>query len=98
MHQENNGVEFEESWNTITGKILRIIASSLILWFCGLSLLCIYPTHSGVFVVYVHLCILVCVCLPLPSNQSFYRQITGYRMGMGDYDIHCSPKVKEGHG
>ena len=30
-------------------------------------------------------CKSVCVCLPLPSNQSF--QIAGYRMGGGDYRV-----------
>ena len=25
--------------------------------------------------------VIVYICLPLPSNQSFYRLITGYRMG-----------------
>ena len=28
-----------------------------------------------------------CICWPLPSNQSFYRQIAGYRMGVGDHRV-----------
>ena len=27
------------------------------------------------------------ICWPLPSNQSFYRQIAGYRMGVGDHRV-----------
>ena len=26
-------------------------------------------------------------CLQLPSNQSFYRQIAGYRMDLGDHEV-----------
>ena len=37
-----------------------------------------------------------CVCLPLPSNQSFYRLITGYWMGGGDHEVY-TPEVKGGH-
>ena len=29
----------------------------------------------------------VCVCLQLPSNQSFYRQITGYVISVGDHRV-----------
>ena len=38
----------------------------------------------------VHLCMkawCVCVCLQLPSNQSFYRQITGYVISVGDHRV-----------
>ena len=27
------------------------------------------------------------LCLPSPSNQSFYRKITGYGMGIGDHRV-----------
>ena len=27
------------------------------------------------------------LCLPSPSNQSFYRQITGYGMVVGDHEV-----------
>ena len=36
----------------------------------------------------VCVCVCMCVCWPLPSNQSFYRQITGYKMGGGDHVVH----------
>ena len=29
----------------------------------------------------------VCVCWPLPSNQSFYRQIAGYQRGVGNHRV-----------
>ena len=29
----------------------------------------------------------VCVYLPLPSNQIFYRQITGYKIVRGDHEV-----------
>ena len=35
------------------------------------------------------------ICLPLPSNQSFYTLIAGYWMGGGDHEV---PRgVKGGH-
>ena len=34
----------------------------------------------------VHECVYMC-CWTLPSNQSFYRQIAGYGMGVGDHRI-----------
>ena len=27
------------------------------------------------------------ICWPLPSNQSFYRQIAGYQRGVGDHRV-----------
>ena len=33
----------------------------------------------------VHVC--VCVCLPYPSNQTFYRLLVGYWMGGGDHEV-----------
>ena len=35
----------------------------------------------------------LCSCVPLPSNQSLYRQIAKYRMGVDDCEV-----VKGGHG
>ena len=29
---------------------------------------------------------LVDICWPLPTNQSFYRQIAGYQRGVGDHN------------
>ena len=33
----------------------------------------------------VHVC--ACNCLPLPSNQSFYRLIASYWMGVNDHEV-----------
>ena len=56
----------------------------------------LWPENAWVYTcVCVHLCVYacaclcvcvcVCVCLQSPSNQSFYRQITGSGMGVGDH-------------
>ena len=29
----------------------------------------------------------VAICWPLPNNQDLYRQIAGYRMGVGDHRV-----------
>ena len=37
-----------------------------------------------------HVCIFVCyvsICLQSPSNQRFYRKITGYGMSVGDHRV-----------
>ena len=34
----------------------------------------------------------VCVCLQLPTNQSFYRQITGYKMSVDNYRMEGANK------
>ena len=67
---------------------------------CITYLLCEYMCvcmHKYVCVqcVYVYICMCVCVCvcvcvfvcLPLPSNQSFYRLIAGYRIGVGYHKV-----------
>ena len=42
--------------------------------------------HTNLCCVRVTVCVSVCVCLLLPSNQSFYRLIAGYWMGRGDHE------------
>ena len=56
---------------------------------------CVYLTFdfycraSHVYTLYVqsNVCVLLCVCLKSPSNQSFYRQITGHGMSIGDHRV-----------
>ena len=42
-------------------------------------------------------CCYINVCWPLPSDQSFYRQIAGYVRGVRDPRVYRS-MMKEGHG
>ena len=39
----------------------------------------------------------MCSCCPLPSDQSFYGQISSHRKGVGDCSI-AMLMMKEGHG
>ena len=46
--------------------------------------LCMYSFSASECVC---VCVCVCVCLQLPSNQSFYRDTTGYGMSVGDHRV-----------
>ena len=46
-----------------------------------------------------HVCIFVCyvsICLQSPSNQRFYRKITGYGMSVGDHRVALMMKGDHG--
>ena len=47
--------------------------------------LCVYACACVCVCVCVYVYVCVYVCLQSPSNQSFYRQITGYGVGVGDH-------------
>ena len=68
----------------ISAKINMIIPPvSFVVWACALTGLGLESYIA------MSLCKLRCncICRPLPSNQSFYRQIAGYRMGVGDHRV-----------
>ena len=51
-------------------------------------IVCVSECKSVCALMYESLvCVCVCVCLQLPSNQSFYRQITGYVISVDDHRV-----------
>ena len=68
------------------------------MWICAYMYVCVCEGGRvvGCGCAYLYGTVCDCICLPLPSNQSFYRLIAGYWMSGGDHEV-LMQGVKGGH-